>query len=171
MNIAFAVRRRANCTGYKVGAVLVVNNRVISTGYNGVPEGMTNCLNGGCDRCANPQRYQSGVGYDVCICVHAEENALLSAARFGIRTEGGMIYTTVRPCFGCMKALHQAGVTAVRYHREWKHPDESLNSQYRAVENRFAGGVKRIDMVDPDESDWVYPRKAKSEESPRIDAS
>ena len=57
MNIAFAVRRRANCTGYKVGAVLVVNNRVISTGYNGVPEGMTNCLNGGCDRCANPQRY------------------------------------------------------------------------------------------------------------------
>jgi dCMP deaminase len=97
MNIAFAVRRRANCTGYKVGAALIVDNRVVSTGCNGVPEGMTNCLQGGCDRCANPQRYQSGVGYDVWICVHAEENALLSAARFGIRIDGGTMYTTVRP--------------------------------------------------------------------------
>lgn len=68
MNIAFAVRRRANCSGYKVGAALVVENRVVSTGYNGVPEGMTNCLKGGCDRCGNPQRYQSSWLRRVHLC-------------------------------------------------------------------------------------------------------
>ncbi len=51
MGIAFAVRERANCLGNRVGAVIVKGNRVISTGYNGVPEGMTNCLDGGCLRC------------------------------------------------------------------------------------------------------------------------
>src|SRR5690349_12416214 len=93
MGVAFAVRKRANCKGYKVGAVLVLNNRIVSTGYNGVPEGMTNCLKGGCDRCSKPEQYASGAGYDVCICVHAEENALLTAARFGIASQGGTMYT------------------------------------------------------------------------------
>jgi dCMP deaminase len=159
MTIAFAVRRRANCKGYKVGAALVVANRIVSTGYNGVPEGMPNCLDGGCDRCSNAGRYASGEGYDVCICVHAEENALLTAARFGISVERGTMYTTVRPCFTCMKSLHQAGVTAVRYHKEWIHPDASLQSQYRALESKFMGSVKRVEVVDPDDLNWIYPKK------------
>jgi len=159
MNVTFAVRKRANCKGYKVGAVLVADNRIISTGYNGVPEGMTNCLDGGCDRCNQPERFQSGMGYDVCICVHAEENALLSAARFGIRVGNSEMYTTVRPCFSCMKEMHQAGIMAVYFHREWIHPDPGLQSQYRALENRFPGGVKRVDIADPDDPDWVYPKK------------
>ncbi len=166
MGFAFAARRRANCKGYKVGAVLVLEKRVVSTGYNGVPEGMTNCLDGGCDRCNHPEKYKSGAGYDICICVHAEENALLSAARLGIRTAGAFVYTTVRPCFGCMKALHQAGVKGVYYHHEWKHPDEGLLSQYRAIENRFPEGVKRIEMEDPDDPDWLYPKKAAAPEAP-----
>ena len=159
MSIAFAVRKRANCRGFKVGSVVVVANRVVSTGYNGVPEGMTNCLDGGCDRCSQPEKYQSGVGYDVCICVHAEENALLAGARFGIALDGGTIYTTVKPCFGCMKELHQAGIAAVRFHREWVHPDTGLHGQYRALENKFSGGVKRVDTDDPDDPSWVYPKK------------
>ncbi len=159
MNIAFAVRRRANCKGYKVGAVLVVENRVVSTGYNGVPEGMTNCLDGGCDRCGQPEKYQSGVGYDVCICVHAEENALLAGARFGIAVDGGTIYTTVKPCFGCMKELHQAGIAAVRFHKDWSHPDPGLRSQYRALESKFHSGIKRVEIVDPDDEAWIYPKK------------
>jgi deoxycytidylate deaminase len=83
MGIALAVREKANCTGNRVGAVAVLKNRVISTGYNGVPEGMKNCLEGGCLRCQNPNgQFPSGTGYDLCICVHAEQNSLLSAARF-----------------------------------------------------------------------------------------
>lgn len=63
MNIAFAVRQRANCKGYKVGAVLVVKNRIVSTGYNGVPEGMKNCLDGGCDRCSRTSLQAGSKGW------------------------------------------------------------------------------------------------------------
>ena len=69
---------------------------------------MKNCDQGGCERCANPEQYPSGTGYDVCICVHAEQNALLAAARFGIAVEGAMLYSTMRPCFNCSKELLQA---------------------------------------------------------------
>ena len=91
----------------RVGAILVSNKRVISTGYNGTPRGMRNCNEGGCARCnstsvtaglssgtngisgtATP--IKSGVGLDQCLCLHAEENALLEAGRD--RVEGGVIY-------------------------------------------------------------------------------
>ncbi len=159
MSIAFAVRGRANCKGWKVGAVLIVKNRIVSTGYNGVPEGMKNCLEGGCDRCARPEKYPSGVGYDLCICVHAEDSALLNAARLGIAVDEGVIYTTVKPCFSCMKALHQAGIKIVYYHKEWTHPDTTFTSQYRALESKFAKGVKQVEMTDPSDPAWVYPEK------------
>src|SRR5450756_1406092 len=71
MNIAMAVRERANCLGSRVGALLVLGYRVIATGYNGTPEKMPNCDEGGCDRCANREHYESGTAYDICICVHA----------------------------------------------------------------------------------------------------
>jgi hypothetical protein len=72
MTNAMGVRKRANCTGRRVGAVIVKENRIISTGYNGTPEGITNCLDGGCVRCKNKDQFAPSVGYDVCLCVHAE---------------------------------------------------------------------------------------------------
>jgi dCMP deaminase len=120
LGIALAVRRKANCTGNKVAAVIVKNNRVISTGYNGVPEGMKNCLDGGCLRCKNPNgQFKSGTGYDLCICVHAEQNAIIAAARFGIAIEGAHMYTTMQPCFGCAKELVQAKIGKVLYVHPW----------------------------------------------------
>src|ERR1700687_6007234 len=83
MNIAIAVRKKANCLGRRVGAIIVKENRIISTGYNGTPEDVKNCLEGGCVRCRNRETFKPSVGYDVCICVHAEQNALIAAARFG----------------------------------------------------------------------------------------
>jgi len=120
MGIAMAVRRKANCTGNRVAAVVVKNKRVIATGYNGTPEGMTNCLDGGCLRCRNPDgQFKSGTGYDLCICVHAEQNALLSAARFGISVEGAELYTTMQPCFGCAKEIAQAKIGRIVYLHPW----------------------------------------------------
>ena len=154
MHIAMAVRRRANCIGNRVGALLVRNDRIISTGYNGTPEGTRNCDEGGCERCARREKYRSAHGYDVCICVHAEQNALLSAARFGIPVEGASIYTTMRPCFGCTKELLQARISAVYYLHEWQHPDPDLWRQYTLLQSRFPAGVTRIDMPDPD-AQWA----------------
>lgn len=150
MHIAMAVRRRANCLGSRVGAILVRNDRIIATGYNGTPEGTRNCDEGGCERCARRDSYGAAHGYDVCICVHAEQNALLSAARFGIPVEGAAVYTTLRPCFGCTKELLQARVYGVFYLHEWKHPDERLWQQYLMLQSRFPGGVRCIEFDDPD---------------------
>jgi dCMP deaminase len=154
MLIAMAVRRRANCIGNRVGAVLVLNDRIISTGYNGTPQGMPNCDEGGCERCAHREKYGTAVGYDVCICVHAEQNALISASRFGTPVEGASLYTTMRPCFGCAKELLQARIHAVYYLHEWKHPDEDLWRQYLLLQQRFAGGVHHVPVPDPDAS-WA----------------
>jgi dCMP deaminase len=150
MGIAIAVRRRANCIGNRVGAVLVREDRIISTGYNGTPQHMRNCDEGGCERCANRDRYPSSTGYDLCICVHAEQNALLSSARFGIPVEGSVLYTTLRPCFNCAKELLQARVHAVFFLHDWKPPADDLQQQYHLLEQRFPGGVSRIEMADPD---------------------
>jgi dCMP deaminase len=157
MHIAMAVRRRANCIGNRVGALLVRNDRIISTGYNGTPEGTRNCDEGGCERCAQRERYRGAQGYDVCICVHAEQNALISAARFGIPVEGASIYTTMRPCFGCTKELLQARIFAVYYLHEWRHPDAELWEQYKLLQGRFAGGVTRVNIADPDAA-WAVSR-------------
>ena len=156
MNIAMAVRRRANCIRSRVGAVLVLDDRIISTGYNGTPSGMLNCDEGGCERCANREKYRTGQAYDLCICVHAEQNALLSAARFGIAVEHAVLYTTLRPCFGCAKELLQAKVSTVYYLHEWKHPDPALWNQYLALQERFPGGMVRVEIDDP-EAEWAVP--------------
>ncbi|MCM2270454.1 MAG: dCMP deaminase family protein, partial [Thermoanaerobaculia bacterium] len=101
LGIAQAVAARASCLRRQVGAVIVVDNAILATGYNGTPMGVTNCDQGGCPRCASDAPV--GAGYDACICVHAEQNAIAFAARHGNATKGGTLYTTLRPCFGCAK--------------------------------------------------------------------
>lgn len=150
MRIAMAVRARANCSGNRVGAILVQNDRIIATGYNGTPHNMANCLDGGCERCKNRHKYQSGKDYDLCICVHAEQNALLSAARFGIATEGAVLYSTMRPCFGCAKELLQAKIRAVYYLHAWIYPDEQMQEIYTHLQAQFSDGVALVDIEDED---------------------
>ena len=148
MLLALAARTRADCLGRRVGAVVVRDDRVLSTGYNGTPIGMPNCTEGGCHRCLNRQTelYPEGRGYDLCVCVHAEQNALLAAARFGQSTLGATLHTTMRPCFGCLKEALQAGIVAVHYLSDWSSGDgedqESLNTQYAALRSRFSEFAK-----------------------------
>jgi dCMP deaminase len=153
MGIAVAVREKANCLGSRVGAVIVRDNRVISTGYNGVPEGMQNCLDGGCHRCSNTAIYKSGEAYDLCICVHAEQNALITAARFGIAVFGATLYTTMKPCFNCAKEVLQAGIAQVCYIHEWQPGDD----RKRAEHDKIIGAIKlirKIDYPDP-RPEWI----------------
>jgi dCMP deaminase len=147
MGIAMAVRERANCRGRRVGAILVRDHRIISTGYNGTPIGMTNCLDGGCVRCAKKD-CAPGTGYDVCICVHAEQNALLAAARFGISVEGASVYSTLRPCFDCTKAMLQVGIREVCYLHDWVHPDPVWQTEYAGIQSRFKE-IRQVKMQDP----------------------
>ena len=133
MLLAVATRERAACLRRHVGAILVSDQRIIATGYNGTPTGFANCDDGGCHRCAHPEAYAEGRGYDVCICVHAEQNALLQAARLGYSVQGSHCYTTLRPCFGCLKELYQAGVAEIRHLNEWIPDDPAEAEAYRAL--------------------------------------
>jgi dCMP deaminase len=111
MNIAHAAATRANCIKRKVGAILVVDRRIISTGYNGTPRGTRNCNEGGCPRCAGA--VPTGSRLDECLCSHAEENALTQAAYHGVAVRGATIYTTLCPCLMCAKMIINAGVGEV----------------------------------------------------------
>jgi dCMP deaminase len=166
MGIALAVRARANCHGNRVGAIIVLDRHIVSTGYNGTPENMPNCLDGGCHRCAHRSEYPPGTGYDLCICVHAEQNALLAAARFGIAVEGGTLFTTMRPCFGCTKEMLQAKIHTVYYLHDWNHPDPQQRAEYERLQSRFPGGIRMLQLEDP-EADWaVSTRRAAARELP-----
>ncbi len=154
MGIAIAVRERANCMGSRVGALIVKGNRIVSTGYNGTPSGMVNCLDGGCRRC-RAEGVERGTAYDLCICVHAEQNAILSAARFGISVEGATMYTTLRPCFGCTKELLQARVFEVVYLHEWMHRDDGWQEEYEMLQKEIQ--LRRYRMQDP-QSEWATKR-------------
>ena len=96
MQLSSLAALRSNCMKRRVGCVVVREKRVISTGYNGTPRGMLNCNEGGCKRCNDGE--VSGMGLNTCLCLHAEENALLEAGRERIR-EGSVLYcdTYVHP--------------------------------------------------------------------------
>jgi dCMP deaminase len=159
MNIAIAVRQDAKCLGRRVGAILVRESHIISTGYNGTPSGVKNCTDGGCVRCKNKKDFQDSVGYDVCVCVHAEQNALISAARFGNAIEGATAYSTMQPCFSCLKSLLQAKIRNIYYLHPWNHPDKRLDEQYQELVKYF-DEVKQIECDDP-QADWANNISAK----------
>jgi dCMP deaminase len=113
MNISRVVGSRSNCIKRKVGSVIALDRRIISTGYNGTPRGIRNCNEGGCPRCAGAA--ESGTRLDECLCSHAEENAITQSAYHGVSVRGGTIYTTLCPCLICTKMIINAGLGEVVY--------------------------------------------------------
>lgn len=132
MGIAHAVKVRSSCLRRQVGALIVVERSIISTGYNGSPMGVRNCSEGGCPRCASDAG--PGESYDTCICVHAEQNAFLLAARHGNATAGGVLYTTLRPCFGCAKEAIQAGIVEIVYDEPYAYPEDLEDVYARLID-------------------------------------
>lgn len=120
MNIATVVASRSSCLRRKVGAVVTIDNRIVSTGYNGTPRGLLNCDQGGCERCAGTA--QSGASLSECLCSHAEENAVVQAARHGIRLDTGCLYTTFSPCLICSKIIVNSGIKRVVYQFDYPGP-------------------------------------------------
>ncbi|KAF1963775.1 hypothetical protein CC80DRAFT_433623 [Byssothecium circinans] len=112
MQLADLAAHRCNCMKRRVGCVIVREKRVISTGYNGTPRGMTNCNEGGCPRCNNATK--GGVDLSACLCLHAEENALLEAGRDRIG-ENAILYCNTCPCLTCSVKITQAGISEVVY--------------------------------------------------------
>ncbi len=113
MNMAQLVSTRSTCMRRKVGAVIVKEKRVLSTGYNGSPKGTRHCDEVGCIR--EKLNVPSGTRHELCRGVHAEQNAVTQAAYFGVSVDGSVIYTTTYPCSLCAKILINAGIKEIIY--------------------------------------------------------
>lgn len=114
LDICVQVARRSSCVKRQNGCVVVKDNRIVSTGYNGTPRGVPNCNEGGCARCNDPS-IPSGTRLDECLCSHSEENAVVQAAYHGVSLKGATIYTQISPCIWCAKMIINSGITKVVY--------------------------------------------------------
>ena len=120
MEMAHLISTRSTCVRRQVGAVIVKDKRVLTTGYNGSPKGTMHCEELGCLRVQ--KNIPSGTMHELCRGVHAEQNAVIQAAYFGISIAGGTIYTTTYPCSMCSKILINAGIKELVYSDSY--PDE-----------------------------------------------
>lgn len=120
MSIADLVAQRSTCLRRKVGAVAVLDKRIISTGYNGAPSGMRHCEEVGCLR--QELGIPSGQRHEICRAVHAEQNVIIEAARFGISLFGAELYCTTLPCLICAKMLINCGIKRVFYREAYSDP-------------------------------------------------
>ncbi|KAF9245812.1 cytidine deaminase-like protein [Melanogaster broomeanus] len=115
MTLADLASQRSNCMKRRVGAILVRENRIVATGYNGTPRGVTNCNEGGCTHCNGT----STAGAAECVCLHAEENALLEAGRDRVGPNA-ILYCNTCPCLKCTIKIIQSGVKMVVYNLSYK---------------------------------------------------
>lgn len=120
MTLAEQVATRTTCLRRGVGAVVVKDRRILATGFNGAPSGLPHCAVTGCLR--TQLGVPSGQRHEICRGLHAEQNAIIQAARYGIDMSGSVIYVTHQPCVVCAKMLINAGVTEVIYKHGY--PDE-----------------------------------------------
>jgi len=112
MEITNLVATRATCLRRKVGAILVKDRRILATGYNGPPKGVPHCDElGGCLR--EKLGVPSGERQELSRAVHAEQNAIIQAAKMGTNIDGATLYVTNHPCFICAKMLINAGVSKI----------------------------------------------------------
>ena len=120
MDIATLVAKRSTCLRRAVGAIIVKDKRILSTGYNGAPTGVRHCVEVGCLR--EKLGIESGKMHELCRGIHAEQNAIIQAARFGISLEGSTLFCKMTPCRTCAMMIINAGIRRVvcakRYHAD-----------------------------------------------------
>ena len=119
-SIALEVAKRSTCLRRQVGAILVLDKRILATGYNGAPRGLPHCSETGCLR--ETHQVPSGERQELCRGLHAEMNALIQAASHGIKVESATIYCTTFPCSLCAKMLINGGITRIVAQSDYADP-------------------------------------------------
>lgn len=120
MKITQDVAERATCIKRQVGAVIVKEHRILSSGYNGAPKGLEHCSEKSCIR--QKLNIPSGQRHELCRGLHAEQNAIIQAAWHGVKIEGSTLYCTYQPCVICVKMMINAGIVKLVY--DGGYPDE-----------------------------------------------
>ena len=120
MNITNLVAQRSTCLRRAVGAVLVKDKRILSTGYNGAPANLKHCLEVGCLR--EQMGIESGKMHELCRGIHAEQNAIIQAAYHGVSVKGAVVYCTNQPCSICARMIINAGIVKIYYQSGYADP-------------------------------------------------
>ena len=120
MDITHMVKSRSTCLRRHIGAVIVKDKNILATGYNGSPSGTQHCLDIGCLR--EKMNVPSGERHELCRALHAEQNAIIQAAKHGISIEGADLYCTNLPCLICSKMIINAGLRKVYYEGDYPDP-------------------------------------------------
>ena len=120
MSIAEMVRQRSTCLRRQVGALVVKDRRILTTGYNGAPKGLKHCSEVGCLR--EQRDVASGERHELCRGIHAEQNAIVQAAAFGVSIRDATLYCTHFPCVLCSKMIINAGIRRLVVRRDY--PDD-----------------------------------------------
>ena len=139
MNITTLVAQRSTCTRRAVGAIIVKDKRILSTGYNGAPTGIRHCLEVGCLR--ESLQVPSGERHELCRGIHAEQNAIIQAAYHGVSVKDAVLYCTNQPCAICAKMIINAGIKKIHY--------QSGYSDALAQEMLTEAGIDLIKHEDP----------------------
>jgi len=120
IDITHLVAKRSTCIRRQVGAILVKDKRILATGYNGAPSGIAHCQDVGCLR--EKEKVPSGERHELCRGSHAEQNAIVQAATYGIPIKDAILFCTNLPCSICIKMIINAGIKTIFY--EEGYPDD-----------------------------------------------
>jgi len=120
MSITRVVATRSTCLRRQIGALIIAERRILTTGYNGAPSGLNHCSDVGCIR--EQQGIKSGERHELCRGLHAEQNAIIQAALSGVSIRGGTLYTTHFPCGLCAKMIINSGLVRVVYSSDYPDP-------------------------------------------------
>jgi dCMP deaminase len=144
LKLAAVAAERSTCLRHHVGAVAVKDKHILSTGYNGAPAGLPDCLTLGCLR--NQLGIPSGTRHETCRAVHAEQNAIIQAALHGVSLEGATIYCTHTPCILCAKML--VNVKIKRYVSFGKYADDAFVELFNNAGIKFEQLPRPVDQID-----------------------
>ncbi len=141
MEMAWLVSSWSSCyrSGRQIGAVIVKNNRILTTGYNGAPQNIKSCVEKGeCMR--DKLGIASGTKHELCYAVHAEQNAIVQAAKLGLAIDGATLYCTHQPCVICAKLIINSGISRIVYQNQY--PDDfsiELLKESGVIMEKFEG--------------------------------
>ncbi len=169
MELAHHVARRSTCFRRSVGAVIVKDKHLLATGYNGVPRGLTHCIHTGCIRMGNPNlelfevksvgyirdffsKYHevpSGQFHELCTGVHAEENAIIQSAYFGVSIRDAEVFTTTFPCVNCARIMLNARIKRVVYDADYVDPiSKDLIAESDLIVEKFVAGEEKVNQLE-----------------------
>ena len=158
LKLAMLVAERSTCLRHNIGAIIVKDKHVLSTGYNGAPANTRDCIELGCLR--NELKIPSGTQQEICRAVHAEQNAIIQAAYHGASVNGGTLYCTHTPCIICAKMIINAGIKKVVTYNSYN--DDEFIKLFEEAEIKFEKCEKPKNTISELDKIKLYNTKAKN---------